>query len=162
MRRWRTSSYAVIGRIVQFVLAVLVLVSGAALEEMLPRIFGVGVPVLLAAVLFLSVRRVGPSALAFAVVAGAVEDALSALPPMTSVSYFLAAALLLRRFGSAWFVPAVAYAGYQVWLSVWVVRIGGDVFKRVLLACPIGLATAFVVGAAGAWLYGKAAADERT
>ena len=150
-----------IGRAVQFVLSVLVLVSGAALEEMLPRVFGVGVPVLLATVLFLSVRPVGSSALAVAVVAGAMEDALSALPPMTSVSYFLAAALLLRRFGSAWFVPAVAYAGYQVWLSVWVSSIGGDVFKRVLLACPVALVTAFVVDAAWTWLYGKAAADER-
>ena len=150
-----------IGRVVQFVLAVLILVSGAALEEMLPRIFGTGVPVLLAAALFLSVRRAGPFALAFAVVAGAVEDALSALPPMTSVSYFLAAAFLLRRLGSAWFVPAVAYAGSQVWLSVWVVRIGGDVFNRVLLACPVGLATAFAVHVALAWLYRKAAVDER-
>lgn len=150
-----------IGNVVQFVLAVLVLVSGAALEEMLPRVFGTGVPVLLAAVLFLSARQAGPSALAFAVVAGAVEDALSALPPMTSVSYFLAAALLLRRFGSAWFVPAVTYAGYQVWLSVWVSSIGGDVFKRVLLACPVGLVTALVVDVALAWLCRKAAVDER-
>ena len=150
-----------IGRTVQFVLSVLILVSGAALEEMLPRIFGVGVPVLLASVLFLSVRQAGLSALAFAVVAGAVEDVLSALPPMTSASYFLAVAFLLRRFGSAWFVSAVAYAGYQVWLSVWVVSIGGDVFKRVLLACPVALVTAFAVDAAWTWLYGKAAADER-
>ena len=150
-----------IGNVVQFVLAVLVLVSGAALEEMLPRVFGTGVPVLLAAVLFLSARQAGPSALAFAVVAGAVEDALSALPPMTSVSYFLAAALLLHRFGSAWFVPAVAYAGYQVWLSVWVVRIGGDIFNRVLLACPVGMVTAFAVHVALAWLFRKAAVDER-
>ena len=161
MRRWRTSSYAVIGRVVQFVLCALVLVSGATLEELLPRVFGVGVPVLLMSVTFLSVCRIGPSALAFAVVAGAVEDVLSALPPMTNVSYFLAVALLLRRLGSAWFVPAVAYAGYQIWLSVWVIHIGGDVFKRVSLACPVGLVTAFAVGTALAWLCGKAAADER-
>lgn len=150
-----------IGRVVQFVLAVLVLVSGAALEELLPRVFGVGVPVLLMAVLFLSIRQAGPSALAFAVVAGAVEDALSSLPPMTSVSWFIAAALLLRRFGSAWFVPALAYAGYQVWLSIWVASIGGDVFKRVLLACPVGLATGFVFDVVLAWVFRKAAADER-
>ena len=149
-----------IGRIVQFVLSVLVLVPGAAFEELLPRAFGVGVPVLLMSVLFLSVRQAGPSVLAFAVVAGAVEDVLSALPPMTSVSYFLAVALLLRRLGSAWFVPAVAYAGYQVWLSVWVTSIGGDVFKRVLLACPVGLVTAFAVEVTLAWLCRKAA-DER-
>lgn len=150
-----------IGRVVQFVLYVLVLVPGAAFEELLPRVFGVGVPVLLMSVLFLSVRRTGPSVLAFAVVAGAVEDVLSALPPMTSVSYFLAVALLLRRLGSAWFVPAVAYAGYQVWLSVWVTSIGGDVFKRVLLACPVGLVTAFAVEVALAWLCRKAADDGR-
>ena len=150
-----------IGRVVQFVLAVLVLVSGAALEELLPRVFGVGVPVLLMSVLVLAARQAGSSALAFAVVAGAVEDALSSLPPVTSASYFLALALLVRRFGSAWFVPALAYAGYQVWLSVWVVSIGGDVFKRILLACPIGLVAAFAVGWVLAWLYRKAAADER-
>ena len=150
-----------IGRVVQFVLAVLVLVSGAALEELLPRVFGVGVPVLLMSVLVLAARQAGSSALAFAVVAGAVEDALSSLPPMTSASYFLALALLVRRFGSAWFVPALAYAGYQVWLSVWVISIGGDVFKRVLLACPVGLVTAFVVEMALAFLCRKAAADER-
>ena len=150
-----------IGRVVQFVLCALVLVSGAALEEVLPRVFGVGVPVLLMSVAFLSVRWTGPSALAFAVVAGAVEDALSSLPPMTSVSYFLAVALLVSRLGSTWFVPAAAYVGYQVWLSVWVTSIGGDVFKRVLLACPVGLLTAFAVEVALAWLCRKAAADER-
>ena len=149
-----------IGKVVQFVLCALVLVSGAALEEVLPRVFGVGVPVLLMSALFFSVRRSGSSALAFAIVAGAMEDVLSALPPMTSVSYFLAVALLLRRLGSARFVPAVAYAGYQVWLSVWVTSIGGDVFKRVLLACPVGLVTAFAVEVTLAWLCRKAA-DER-
>ena len=149
------------GRVVQFVLHVLVLVSGAAFEELLPRVFGVGVPVLLMSALFFSARRPGSSALAFAVVAGAVEDVLSALPPMTSVSYFLAAALLVSRLDSAWFVPAVAYVGYQVWLSVWVTSIGGDVFKRVLLACPVGLMTAFVFDAVLAWVFRKAAADER-
>ena len=146
---------------VQFALYALVLVSGAAFEEMIPRVFGVGVPVLLMSALFLSVHQAGPSVLAFAVVAGAVEDVLSALPPMTSASYFLATALLLRRLGSAWFVPVAVFAGYQIWLSVWVVSIGGDVFKRVLLACPVGLATAFAVEVALGWLCRKAAADER-
>ena len=150
-----------IGNVVQIVLFVLILVSGAAFEELAPRIFGVGVPVLLMSAIFLSVRRARPSALAFAVVAGAVEDALSSLPPMTSVSYFLAVVLLLSRLGSAWFVPAVAYVGYQVWLSVWVASIGGEVFGRVLLAGPIGLVTAYAVDRALIWLSGKAVADER-
>ena len=150
-----------IGRFVQFVLAVLVLVSGAALEDLLPRVFGVGVPVLLMSVLFLAVRQTGPSALAFSVVAGAVEDALSSLPPMTSASYFLVLAFLVRRFGSAWFVSALAYAGYQVWLSVWVVSIGCDVYRRILLACPVGSVAAIAVEWALTWICRKAAADER-
>ena len=160
-----------IGKVVQFVLCALVLVSGAAFEELLPRVFGVGIPVLLMSAVFFSVRRTGSSAFAFAIVAGAVEDVLSALPPMTSVRMTAATstmarsspdvALLLRRLGSAWFVPVAVYAGYQVWLSVWVISIGGDVFKRVLLACPVGLATAFATEVALAWLCGKAAADER-
>ena len=150
-----------IGSVVQIVLCVLVLVSGATLEELLPKVFGVGVPALLMSVAFISVRWAGPFALAFAVVAGAVEDALSALPPMTSVSYFLLVAFLLHRLGSAWFVPMAAYAGYQVWLSIWVASIGGDVFGRVLLAGPIGLVTAYAVDRALTWLSGKAVADER-
>ena len=149
------------GSLVQFVFAVLALVLGASLEELFPEVLGVGVPVLMAAAVFMALHRSEAQGLSFAVLAGAVEDTLSALPPMTSVSYFLVLALLLRRLGSAWFVPAAVYAGYQIWLSVWVIHIGGDVFKRVLLACPVGLVTAFAVGVALSWLCGKVAADER-
>ena len=150
-----------IGRVVQFVLSVLALVTGAALEEMLPKVFGVGFPVLLMSALFFAVRRQDPSALAFAVVAGAVEDALSALPPMTSVSYFLGVALLARFLGRSGALMAVVYPLYQIWLAVWLPGIGGGVFARVLLSCPVGFATAYAVDWALTWFSRKAAADER-
>ena len=150
-----------IDRAVQLVLAVLILVFGAAFEELIPKMFGIGVPVLLAAASFQSGVRAGSGALAFAVIAGAVEDALSSLPPMTSASYFLLVALLSRRFGPAHSLLALAYSGYQIWLSVWVVSIGGDVFRRVLLAYPIGWVAAFAVNLALVWLCRKAAVGER-
>ena len=148
-------------RLVQFALAVLVLVLGAAFEELIPGVFGIGVPILMAAVSFMASCQAGPGALAFAVTAGAIEDGLSSLPPMTSASYFLIMALFSRRFGPSCSFLALAYSGYQVWLSVWVVSIGGEVFRRVLLAYPAGLVTAFVVNLALNWLCRKAAIGER-
>ena len=150
-----------IDRVVQTVLAVLVLVAGASLEETLPRVFGVGFPVLMAAVAFFAVRPAGTLSLAFAVVAGAVEDVLAGLPPMTSVSSFLALAFLVRRFGLSRSLLVLAYPCYQVWLSMWMAGIGGEVFRRVLVACPVGLVTAFAVDLVLGWLCRKAAAYER-
>ena len=150
-----------INSIVQIVFAVMALVLGAALEELLPKFFGVGVPILLTVVLFMSVRRTGSFALVFAVAAGALEDALSSLPPMTSVSYFLAVALLARFPGRSGALMAVAYPLYQIWLAVWFPGIGGGVFARVLLSCPVGFATAWAVDLALTWFSRKAAADER-
>ena len=150
-----------INSIVQIVFAVMALVLGAAFEELLPKFFGVGVPILLTVVLFISVRRTGSFALVFAVAAGVLEDSLSLLPPMTSVSAFLTAAILVRRLGWSWPFLALMYPCYQVWLSVWVVGIGGEIFERVLFSCPIGLTTAFVVEMALDWLCRKAAVDER-
>ena len=150
-----------INSIVQIVFAAIALVLGAAFEELLPKFFGVGVPILLTAVLFMSARRTGSFALVFAVAAGVLEDSLSFLPPMTSVSAFLTAAFLTRRLGWAWPFLVLVYPCYQIWLSVWVVGIGGEIFERVLLSCPIGLTTAFVIEMALDWLCRKAAVDER-
>lgn len=144
--------------VLQTVFALLVLVLGAGCEELLPKCFGVGLPVLLTSALFLSARIGLPAAALFAVAAGATEDALSALTPMTSVSYFLLAAAVVRWSGSPRGVAAFAYAGYQLWLAVW---IGGvNVFTRILMAFPIGLLTAFAVVGILTWAIGKAAIDE--
>lgn len=147
--------------VLQFCFSLAVLVLGAAAEELVPKVLGVGFPVLLTAVPFMAVRGSGPSALAFAVIAGAMEDALAALPPMTSSSYFLAVALLARYLGSTRVLLAFAYPVYQVWLAVWFADIGGGVFGRVLLACPVGWVAAFAVTAALFLFHRKAAVDER-
>ena len=150
-----------ISSLVQFVFALFALVLGAALEELLPEVLGVGVPVLMAATAFMALRRPEIAALPFAVLAGAAEDALSALPPMTSVSYFLGVALLARFLGRSGALMAVVYPLYQIWLAVWLPGIGGGVFARVLLSCPVGFATAYAVDWALTWFSRKAAADER-
>ena len=140
---------------------VLVLVLGASAEELLPKCAGVGFPVLLAAVFPMALRCTRAEGLAFAVAAGAMEEALSSLPPMSGVSFFLAVALLSRHCGFPGLLAGVVYPAYQIWLSVWFVSIGGRVFWRLLLAIPIGLATALAVNAAVNWLCRKAAFDEQ-
>lgn len=150
-----------ISEFVQIALAALVLVLGASAEELLPKFFGVGFPVLLASVPFVSVHRGRPAALAFAAAAGATEEALSGLPPMSGVSFFLALAVLSRRSGFSGTLATLAFPVYQVWLSIWLVGIGGGVFGRILLAFPIGFLTMLAVGVAVNWLCRKAAVDEQ-
>ena len=146
---------------VQIALSAIVLVLGASAEELLPKFFGVGFPVLLASVPFMALRRSKPEALAFAAAAGALEEALSGLPPLAGVSFFLSLAILARFSGLSGTLAALAFPVYQVWLSVWLVGIGGGVFGRVLLAFPVGFLTMLAVGAAVNWLCRKAAVDEQ-
>ena len=148
-----------ISEFVQIALAVLVL--GASAEELLPKFFGVGFPVLLASVPFLSAHRGRPAAFAFAAAAGAMEEVLSGLPPMAGVSFFLALAVLSRRSGFSGALATLAFPVYQIWLSIWFVGIGGGVFGRILLAFPIGFLTMLAVGVAINWLCRKAAVDEQ-
>jgi hypothetical protein len=56
---------------------------------------------------------------------------------------------------------AVVYPLYQIWLAVWLPGIGGGVFARVLLSCPVGFATAYAVDWTLTWFSRKAAVDER-
>lgn len=127
--------------------AVVVLCIGAGAEEMLPKLLGVGVPALLASALVMSARR-PVEAVLFAIAAGAMEDALSSLPPMTSASFFLMAAGLVRRSGLSRAAAILAYPAYQVWLAAWTGGLGGSVFGRALVALPLGAATVF----AAEWL----------
>ena len=145
--------------VLQLMFAVLALVLGAGCEELLPKFFGVGFPVLLMVVVFLSVRFGLLLAVMLAIAAGATEDALSALTPMTSVSFFLIVAVLVHRFGLPQLTAALVFPCYQLWMSVWM---GGlNVFTRILMAIPLGVLTALVVSAVLAQAIGKAAIHER-
>ena len=139
--------------------SVLALVLGAGCEDLLPSVLGIGFPVLLVSAQVLAVRGTPTTAYAFAVAAGAAEDALSGLAPMTSVGFFLLAAILARRLGTCCRLTSLTYPCYQLWLAVWT---GGlNVFSRILLAFPVGLLTAAAVGLVLSWAIRWGAIDER-
>ena len=105
--------------VLQLMFGSLALVLGAGCEELLPKVFGVGFPILLMIVVFLSVRFGLLLTVFLAIAAGALEDAVSSLTPMTSVSAFLIVAVLVRRFGLPYLAAMLVFPCYQLWLSVW-------------------------------------------
>ena len=147
--------------VVTFAFAAVARVLGAGAETLLPKFLGVGFPVLLTTVQFMAARRTAVAAVVFALAAGAMEDALSALPAATSASFFLLLASLVRWSGMPRAATLLTYPAYQMWIYVWTDRAGGGVFSRVLLALPVGFATALAVGAVLVWAERKAAVDEQ-
>ena len=145
--------------IVQIVSAALVLVFGGAAEELLPKVLGVGFPVLLSAALLVSIRRPALPALVFAVAAGALEDALCGLPAATGVGFFTLAAVACRVPILQLRALGLGYPLFQAWL--WLPALNGSVFTRLLLSLPIGALTAGATGLALAWLERKAVLDEK-
>ncbi len=138
----------------------LVLFGGACAEEFAPKFLGVGFPVLLVSALYLAPARQLVTSVLLALAAGAIADALSALPLMTSASFFVLAAIAIRStLGRNILLSALAYPLYEIWLALWSVSAEGSVFMRVFLAVPIGFATAGVVHLALGWLERKAAVD---
>lgn len=144
--------------IVQFAFISLAIVLGSAVEDMLPPVGSVGVPLLLAlAVFFATVTRTPVWVLA-AVAAGAFEEALSSQVPVASIVFFVAIAGAVRflRMPFAW--AAVAYPAYQIWLAL-VSPDGAGAFGRVLMAIPVGAVVLAVAFAVLSWLWRKAGAD---
>ena len=127
----------------ELVFALVVLCLAASGEEILPKFFGAGIPLLLAAAQVTAVRRPVAAAVVFAIAAGAIEDSLSSLPAMTSVSFFLMAAAFARRAEMPVAAALLTYPAYQVWLSAWTGGLSGGVFMRILVAVPLGAATSF-------------------
>lgn len=143
------------------VLSVVVLVFGCAVEELAPKVFGVGVPALLSLAACHAVRRTPLAGLIFAVAAGGAEDALSSLPFATSAGFFVALAALMRGFKLPLAVAAPAYCAYQLWLWIWLgARLDGSVHMRMLVSLPVGALTLLAAHFAMKWLDGKAAMDE--
>lgn len=129
-----------------FAFSLVVLCAGAGAEELLPKILGVGFPVLLASTQVVAVRGPLAAAMLFALAAGGIEDSLSSLPPMTSASFFLLSMAFARRADLPQAAALLTYPAYQVWLSAWTGGLGGGVFGRILVALPVGAVTAFAVG----------------
>jgi len=154
------SSSAVRNSPLRFVFSLLALVIGAAAEECLPKLLSVGFPVLLVEAQLMASRGPLVAAAAFAMAAGALEESISSLPAMTSVSYFLAVAVLARRAELPRAAVVLSYPAYQLWLRLWVSGAGGNVFQRLLVSLPIGVATALAVGAILLWTERKAGINE--
>lgn len=152
--------FAVKSETVRLIFAVVTLILGAALEELLPKMLGVGFPVLLASTVYFAPRRAISLPVLFALAAGGAEDALSALPFFTSASYFLFAAAVIHLTELPYVLAPFVFPVYQLWLCLWATDLSGSVFTRVLMAFPVGMLTmaavAFVLERSGR----KAAIDE--
>lgn len=146
--------------VVQFVFALVVLIVGGACEEFLPKVFGVGFPVLLTATVFLAPRRSTTAAVLFALAAGGFEDALCALPFATSVSFFTLVALISRTERLSYGMLAVVYPVYQIWLWLWHASGENGIFGRLLVSAPIGVFAAVVVSAVLFLMERRSAIDE--
>lgn len=142
-----------------FVFSLLALVFAATLEEFAPKPVGVGFPILLSAVQHVAARRPLLTSLLFAVAAGAIEDALSALPMVTSASFFLAAVAAVKGSGHPRALMAFTYPLYQVWLWLWVSDLGGGVFMRFVVALPLGVVTVVAVACLLEFLERRAGVD---
>lgn len=145
---------------IRFVLALLTLIIGAALEDLLPKGLYVGFPVLLAASVYFAIGASIVQAVVFALVAGAAEDSLSSLPFLTSVSFFLLTVTLIHMTEMPYVIAPLVYPVYQIWLCMWVTDLSGSIFSRVLASIPIGIVTMALTALALMCMERRAAVDE--
>ena len=145
---------------IKVLVGLIAIIVGGAAEEMLPKAADVGVPLLMASSVFMAMKLQVQATVMFAIAAGAVEDALSGLPPATSSSFFLAVAALARWSEFPRGALVLAYPLYQWWLWVWTGGAYGVLFNRLLIALPLGLVSAVIAWAIFAWVERGAAVDE--
>lgn len=122
-----------------------VLLLGGALEEALPRVCCVGFPILLTAALVLGSLRTCAEAVLLAVLAGTLEDALSALPLATSASFLILIALGARLVPAVKTLAFIAYPLYQLWLVVWTTLPAAELWTRLLVSVPVSALTVALV-----------------
>ncbi len=148
--------------IVHFVYALIAIVACSAIEELSPKILGVGVPALLSAAAYCSVRRPPIEGFMFAVAAGAAEDTLSSLPFATSLSFFVGMFAFMRGFKLSLAFAMPAYCLYHLWIWIWLgSSIDGSIMLRFIASIPVGAIILVAISFALRWLDGKAAMDEK-
>lgn len=130
---------------VKFIIALLVLCLGSAAEEMLPKFWSVGFPILLSALPVFASRPPIILTILFSLMAGMMEDSLGSLPLLTSPSFFLLWVILVRRISIPFLSAVFAFPLYQIWLCLWVAGLKGSVFSRLLISLPLGMATMGIV-----------------
>lgn len=146
--------------LVQYVFALVTLVAAAACEELFPKVLDVGFPVLLAGAFYFGMRAPRTLFILFALAAGGAEDALSSLPFLTSASFFLTLAALVRLTQLPYVIAPLAFPAYQLWLCIWTTDLSGSVFSRVFLSIPLGALTIAAVAYLLSAIERKAAIDE--
>lgn len=128
------------------------------MEDMLPAVGGIGIPVLLGLAVFFATVTRAPVWILTAVSAGALEEALSAQPAATAVVFFVALATAVRFFRELPVWMVVAYPAYRVWLGL--AADDPEACVHVLLALPVGILSTAAVFAVTSRLWRKAGADE--
>ena len=142
------------------VFALMTLTAAAAAEELLPKPFGTGFPLLLAAVPFFRERGGATGGILFALAAGAIEETLSDLPCFSATVFFALYSLSQRRFFFAPFMAALAYPVYQLWLWIWSPSLAGGIFTRLLLSPFTAFAAGLAMTGILEFFCRKAALDE--
>lgn len=144
---------------VQLAFSLLALCLGGAAEDLMPKVLGVGFPVLLAACAYFAGRGTALNAMLFAIVAGAFEDALSGLAPALSISFFLGSALVVRSGVLGHLATWLVLPAYELWLWIWMPQLDGSVFARLVMAFPLGALALVATGTVLAWAERRAGAD---
>ena len=147
--------------LVRVVLAFAALFVGAALEDLLPVVAGVGVPVLLGVVIFAAMEWPTAVWIPVALAGGALEEALSGLPVGTGTAFFMALGTLVGWTRAPYACMLLAFPVYELWLGIWMADLNGSVFVRMLLAFPVGAATCLLAAATLSWMQRKAGVDAR-
>ena len=127
------------------------------MEDMLPSVGSLGLPMLLSLAVFFAVETRTPIWIMAAVGAGAFEEAICSLPPGSAMVFFAAMAVAIRFFREPVVWIAVAYPSYQIWLAL--VADGMGAPGRILLSVPVGAVFLAVSLAVLQWLWRKAGAD---
>ena len=146
--------------IVQIAIALWTIVFASAFEEMLPKIAGVGFPLLMMSSVYFASKREMGRFFAFAVVAGAAEDAICSLPFATSIAFFVMIAAFIAVTGMVASCCFFAYPLYQIWLGMWLPDMNGAIFNRFLLSIPVGALTAGAAWLVLGWIDKRGAVDE--
>ena len=145
------------GNLVQFAFIVAAIVLGGALEDMLPSVGSLGLPMLLSLAVFFAFETRTPIWIMTAVAAGAFEEAVCSLPPGSAIVFFAAIAVAIRFLREPVVWIAVAYPSYQIWLAL--VADGMGAPGRILLSVPVGAAFLVIALAVLPLLWRKAGAD---
>ena len=142
---------------VQTVFALIALVLGAAVQDVLPPFGGAKAPILAVLSVYAALRRPLPTAISTAFAAGALADALGSLPFGCSIAFFAMTACLVRSLRdtivgmplplAGVLLSAICAAALEAWYGIW------GVFGNAAPATARALSAAVPAAFAGGILF---------